>query len=128
MPKSRYFFELLSHFTSNELHAEKLREFTTAEGQEELYDYAFRPRRTCFEIMTDFSPLRVPVAYVLDLFPAMKWREFSIASIDPMQIDILVGVVTYKTKLKTPRHGVGTHYLASLAPNHPGNDNHQFMI
>jgi sulfite reductase alpha subunit-like flavoprotein len=65
-------------------------------------------------------PLCVPVAYVFDLFPAMTWREFSICSIAQEYIDILVGVVAYKTILKAPRRGVGTSYLASLIPGFPG--------
>ena len=38
----RYFFELLSHFTTSELEKEKLQEFCSAEGQVQLIaSYAF---------------------------------------------------------------------------------------
>jgi sulfite reductase alpha subunit-like flavoprotein len=43
-PKSRYFFELLSHFAVDPQHREKLAEFATAQGQEDLYAYVHRPR------------------------------------------------------------------------------------
>ena len=76
----RYFFELLSHFTTSELEKEKLQEFCSAEGQvlglfkvivqkkfkncsvyfydgnfcfyfqEELYSYCYRQKRTALEV------------------------------------------------------------------------------
>ena len=77
----RSFFELLKHFSSDEQHVEKFAEFCTSEGQEELWDYTTRPRRTIVEVVADFwSSLNIPLEYVLDVFPAMKARRFSIAS------------------------------------------------
>lgn len=116
-PRDRYFFELLSHFALDTVHQEKLREFCTAEGQEELYSYSNRPRRTSFEIMQDFQPLKIPLTYLLDLFPIMRPREFSISSAavhQPGVLSITMGVITYKTKMKLPRMGVCTHWLATL--------------
>lgn len=46
----RSFFEILSWFATNELEREKLVEFTTPEGQEELYSYCNRPRRNIIEV------------------------------------------------------------------------------
>lgn len=46
----RSFFELLSYFSTNELEREKLQEFSSAQGQEELYSYCNRPRRTTLEV------------------------------------------------------------------------------
>ena len=77
----RSFFEILKHFSSDEQHMEKFAEFCTSEGQEELWDYTTRPRRTIVEVLADFwSSLKIPMEYVLDVFPAMKPRRFSIAS------------------------------------------------
>eukprot|EP00095_Tigriopus_kingsejongensis_P005719 maker-scaffold616_size123561-snap-gene-0.18 protein:Tk05719 transcript:maker-scaffold616_size123561-snap-gene-0.18-mRNA-1 annotation:"hypothetical protein BRAFLDRAFT_122922" len=53
----RYFFELLSHFTQDEMEKEKLIEFTTAEGQQDLYDYCNRPRRNILEVLIRMSIL-----------------------------------------------------------------------
>ena len=44
------FFEILSWFAESELEKEKLEEFVTPEGQEELYSYCNRPRRTIIEV------------------------------------------------------------------------------
>lgn len=49
MPR-RSFFQLLSYFSTNELEREKLQEFSSAQGQEELYSYCNRPRRTTLEV------------------------------------------------------------------------------
>lgn len=117
VPRDRYFYDLLSHFVTNPLHKEKLIEWQTPEGQEDLYDYCYRPRRTALEILLDFQPLCVPVSYLYDLFPVMKEREFSIASSSvytPSRVAITMGIVRYRTKLKQERIGVGTQWLASL--------------
>ena len=77
----RSFFEMLKHFSSDPQHVEKFNEFCTLEGQQDLWDYTTRPRRTIVEVLADFwSSLKIPVEYVLDIFPAMKPRKFSIAS------------------------------------------------
>jgi sulfite reductase alpha subunit-like flavoprotein len=77
----RSFFEILKHFSTDPRHVEKFTEFGTSEGQEELWDYTTRPRRTIVEVLSDFwSSLKIPAEYVLDVFPVMRPRQFSIAS------------------------------------------------
>ncbi|PKU27842.1 nadph-dependent diflavin oxidoreductase 1 [Limosa lapponica baueri] len=78
----RSFFELLSYFSTNELEREKLQEFSSAQGQEELYSYCNRPRRTTLEALWDFphTTCAVPPDYLLDLIPRIRPRAFSIAS------------------------------------------------
>lgn len=46
----RSFFELLATFATNELEREKLSEFSSAQGQDELHAYCNRPRRTALEV------------------------------------------------------------------------------
>eukprot|EP00794_Sanderia_malayensis_P015807 gene15807-17400_t len=118
VPK-RYFFELLSFFTPSDMEKERLLEFSSAEGQEELYDYCFRPKRNYYEVLEDFpnAAANIPLEYFLDLFPAMKPRAFSIASAQishPNELHILMAVVNYKTKIQQPRLGVCSNWLASL--------------
>ncbi|KAJ3279796.1 NADPH-dependent diflavin oxidoreductase 1 [Borealophlyctis nickersoniae] len=115
----RYFFELLSFFTTDPQHAEKLKEFASAAGQDELYTYCYKPRRTTFEILQDFHSAKVPIKYLIDLIPEMRPRSFSIASSPtayPGQLHLTVAIVKYKTKLKAPRRGVCTKWLAQLKP------------
>ncbi|KAJ8379615.1 hypothetical protein SKAU_G00003930 [Synaphobranchus kaupii] len=117
----RSFFELLSCFATNELETEKLTEFCSAEGQDELFTYCNRPRRTAVEVLVDFphTTADITVDYLLDLFPEIQPRSFSIASsllAYPNRIHILIAVVQYKTILKKPRKGLCSTWLASLDP------------
>uniref|UniRef100_A0A8C9TV26 NADPH-dependent diflavin oxidoreductase 1 n=1 Tax=Scleropages formosus TaxID=113540 RepID=A0A8C9TV26_SCLFO len=116
----RSFFELLMSFATNELEAEKLAEFSSAQGQEELYSYCNRPRRTALEgvWLCRLWWLGI-VDYLLDLFPEIQPRSFSIASsllAHPNRIQILLAVVRYKTRLQKPRKGLCSTWLASLDP------------
>ncbi|KAI9142100.1 hypothetical protein BKA69DRAFT_1070073 [Paraphysoderma sedebokerense] len=114
----RYFFSLLSHFTDNNQHKYKLKEFASAEGQEDLYEYCYRPRRTTIEILKDFIGLKIPKEYIFDLFKDLKERQFSIASslkMHPRRIHLTVAIVKYKTKMFTPRTGVCTKWLAQVS-------------
>lgn len=115
----RSFFELLLTFATNELEREKLLEFSSAAGQDDLHNYCNRPRRTVLEVLADFphTTAEIKVDYLLDLFPEIQPRSFSIASslqAHPNRLQILVAVVRYKTKLYKPRQGLCSTWLASL--------------
>ncbi|KAJ7308071.1 hypothetical protein JRQ81_008576 [Phrynocephalus forsythii] len=117
----RSFFELACHFSTSDLEREKLQEFGSAQGQEELSAYCYRPRRTTLEVLGDFphTTCAIPCDYLLDLIPRIRPRAFSIASsmlVHPNRIDILVAVVHYKTLLSKPRRGLCSTWLASLEP------------
>ncbi|KAF8599889.1 riboflavin synthase domain-like protein [Ceratobasidium sp. AG-I] len=113
------FMELLSHFTTDQLETEKLREFCTPEGQDDLFDYTTRVRRTILEVLLEFRSAVIPKEYIADLFPELRPRQFSIASslsVHPSEIHLCIAIVSYKTKLRIPRKGVCTTWLAALQP------------
>lgn len=116
----RYFWEILAHFANSDLEREKFTEFTTAEGQQDLFDYVHRPRRTIVEILADFPRIaaNVPAQYVFDMIPVLQPRAFSIASSltsHPGEAHLLMAVVRYKTKLLVKsRAGVCSTWLAGL--------------
>ncbi|RKP08332.1 hypothetical protein THASP1DRAFT_15816 [Thamnocephalis sphaerospora] len=115
----RSFFEFAAHFTKDPEHAEKLREFNSAAGQDDLYAYCHRMRRTTFEVLQDFRSIEIPLDYLLDVFPLLRPRQFSIASsptMYPDRVHLLMGVVKYRTRLSTPRTGVCTRWIAQLDP------------
>ncbi|XP_060697241.1 NADPH-dependent diflavin oxidoreductase 1 [Hemiscyllium ocellatum] len=117
----RSFFDLLSYFSPDEMEREKLKEFSSAEGQDELYSYCNRLRRTTLEILYDFphTTSAIPADYLFDLIPEIRPRAFSIASSQlayPSQIQILMAVVRYRTKLKKPRCGLCSSWLGSQNP------------
>ncbi|ORZ09116.1 hypothetical protein BCR41DRAFT_309714 [Lobosporangium transversale] len=113
------FFQLLIYFTANEDEKEKLREFVSPAGQDELYSYCHRMRRTIFEVLKDFRDVKVPLDYILDLFPIIMPRSFSIASAPLVgelewKVDLCIAIVHYKTKLFKWRTGVCTRWLKAL--------------
>ncbi|TQN69663.1 NADPH-dependent diflavin oxidoreductase 1 [Colletotrichum shisoi] len=136
----RSFLKDMSYFSSDEHHRERLLEFTMREYTDEFYDYTTRPRRTILEVLEEFTSVRIPLARVLDMFPVMRGRDFSIASVhhsypdsppspDPSQpapvstpaaptrrtsVTLLVALVKYKTILRKIRQGLCSRYLESL--------------
>ena len=92
----RTFFQYLRYFSTDELETDKLDEFLSKEGavsiirnkclyaeqsmKDELYDYCFRVKRTIKEILSDFHHVVIPMAYIFDVFPPLRPRQFSVAS------------------------------------------------
>uniref|UniRef100_A0A182N6W8 NADPH-dependent diflavin oxidoreductase 1 n=1 Tax=Anopheles dirus TaxID=7168 RepID=A0A182N6W8_9DIPT len=118
IPRARA-FAVLAKNCPNELEREKLTEFSQYEGQEELFSYANRPRRTILEVLQDFphaTKSLTPEA-LFELFQPMKPRAFSIASaVESGRLQILVAVIEYRTKLSVPRRGLCSHWLKRLQP------------
>ncbi|XP_005408650.1 PREDICTED: NADPH-dependent diflavin oxidoreductase 1 isoform X2 [Chinchilla lanigera] len=117
----RSFFELLACLSPHELEREKLLELSSATGQEALCEYCSRPRRTILEVLCDFphSAGAIPPDYLLDLIPRIRPRAFSIASsllAHPNRLQILMAVVQYQTRLREPRRGLCSSWLASMDP------------
>jgi sulfite reductase alpha subunit-like flavoprotein len=118
----RYFFELLSHFATNELQALKLNQLASAEGQEELHDYARRAKRSFLDVMDDFDSARPPLNYLLDLFPKLQPRAFSISSshsCNPNQLTISMVVVRYRSQTNRLRRGVCSTWISQILPQPP---------
>ncbi|CAI6336944.1 unnamed protein product [Periconia digitata] len=122
----RSFFAQLAHFTTDEFQRDRLIEFTDPEYIDELYDYTTRPRRSILEVLQEFESVKVPWERLCSIVPAMRGRQFSIASADlPLtsalhtsqtSIDLLIAIVKYRTVIKKIRQGVCTRYIASLRP------------
>jgi len=111
----QYFFELMAQFATDDLESEKLQEFCTPEGQEDLIRYCNRPRRTILEVFEDFpkTTAMIPPQYLFDMIPAIKPRSFSIASPPSSEfIEILVAVVDYQTTIHARRKGLCSNWLA----------------
>lgn len=117
------FFEMLAELSNDEIEKEKLEEFLTVEGQEDLFNYCYRPRRTIVEIFYDFPKTCKSIKdleTLLDLIPSIKPRSFSIASspkVHKNKIQLLVAVVEYKTRLYETRKGTCSYWLSTLDPN-----------
>ncbi|KAI8826354.1 NADPH-dependent FMN and FAD containing oxidoreductase-like protein [Chytriomyces cf. hyalinus JEL632] len=120
----RYFFHLLSFFATDIMHAEKLQEFASMEGQEELFAYCYKLRRTTLEVLTDFHSCKgkIPYNYLFDLIPPMRARMYSIASAQTRDVkgavsgnlELCVGLLKYKTRMQKMREGVCSKFLEDL--------------
>ncbi len=123
VPKRSFIRELI-HFTQDERERERLDELNTPGNEQEFYDYTCRPRRTILELLRDFTQVKIPFDRVLDLFPVIRGREFSIgnggnslkeaAGINVLRAQILVALVEYKTIIRKPRQGLCSRYLKHL--------------
>lgn len=118
----RSFFATIAHFTQDQMHKDRLFEFTKPEYIDELYDYTTRPRRSILEVLQEFETVCIPWHWALDVLPELRGRQFSIASGGQLKygankgtrFELLVAIVKYKTVIKKIRQGVCTRYLAGL--------------
>jgi sulfite reductase alpha subunit-like flavoprotein len=124
IPK-RSFFECLWPFSDNDLERNKLRELASTEGQEEVYEYCIKLKRSILETLSDFPQTIKNIRFesLFDIIPPIKPRSFSIASassVHPNEIHLIVGVVSYKTDLRNSRgerklrKGLCSNYLANM--------------
>ncbi|CAG2162563.1 unnamed protein product [Oppiella nova] len=120
------FFDLFYRFSDNDLEKEKLKQFAQNSTSDDLYEYCNRPKRNILEVLTDFphTTARITFQYLFDLIPAINPRYFSIASsmnVYPNELHLLVAVVHYKTRLKDPRLGLCSNWLANQLPSKNSN-------
>jgi len=118
LPRARA-FEVLAYNCDNSLEKEKLQEFASFEGQQDLLSYVNRPRRTILEVLQDFphATSKLTLDMLFELFQVIKPRPFSIASsVLTNRLDLLVAVVEYQTRLKAPRKGLCSNWLKTLLP------------
>jgi sulfite reductase alpha subunit-like flavoprotein len=124
----RSFLKNISCFSDNDDHKERLLEFTMTEFLDEYFDYATRSRRSIIEVLEEFYSVRVPPQRILDVFPLIRGRDFSIANAGnpnpcsvadaaATRIQLLVALVKYRTILRKPREGLCSRYITHLPPN-----------
>lgn len=115
IPRRSFFANVWYFAKGSEREQERLLEFSTLEGLDDLYDYANRPRRSILETITEFDTLKIPIEYILDVLPVLRPRLFSIASpLNQQQVELAVAIVKYKTIIRKIRRGVCTRYIEGL--------------
>ena len=118
-PPRQYFFEVLSHFTSDEVEQERLEYFGSPEGAEELHRYCQGERRTVLEVLEDFPSASPPLERLLETVPRLQPRLFSISSGPsalPGAASLTVALVEYTTKYGLKRRGLCSAMLADKRP------------
>jgi len=116
------FFETFEQLSTDELEKEKLNDFLSPEGTEDLNNYCYRSKRTILEVFSDFPKTTNRITsldILIELIPSIKPRAFSIASnpfVHKNVIQLLVAVVEYKTRLHETRKGTCSYWLSTLEP------------
>lgn len=113
----RRFFQRLAPFATNDMEKDKLLEFASPEGNENMTQYAFREKRTILMCLRDFPSARPPLDHLIDMIPILKTRPFSIASSSSLhrgRIHVCSSIVRYKTPLRFLRVGVCSSFLLRL--------------
>lgn len=114
----RYFFEVMSFYTTDEREKERLQYFASAEGRDDLYNYNQKERKSVLEVLVDFPSVQMPFEWLVQLVPSLKPRAFSISSsplAHPAQVHLTVSVVSW-TRYKRTLKGLCSTWLASLTP------------
>ncbi|KAI9924480.1 hypothetical protein ASPWEDRAFT_125277 [Aspergillus wentii DTO 134E9] len=120
----RSFFSAIAHYTNDEMHKERLLEFTNPIYLDEFWDYTTRPRRSIMEVLHEFDSVKIPWQHATSVFPIFRGRQFSIASGGELKrsadggakFELLIAIVKYQTVIKKIREGVCTRYLSTLQP------------
>lgn len=116
IPRARA-FEVLARNCQNEMEKDRLSEFASFEGQQELISYANRPRKTIIEVLEDFpnATSKLTLSLLFELFQPIKPRPFSIcSSVLSNRLDLLIAVVEYQTRLQAPRRGLCSSWIKTL--------------
>lgn len=114
----RSFFRQAALLAKNDIHAQRLAYFASAEGVRDGMTYAKTEQHSCLEALRDFPSVRPPLDRLLELVPKLGPRHFSIASAPsahPQKIELLVALVEYETKLNVEKRGVCSAFLSSVA-------------
>lgn len=122
----RSMFSNIAHYTTDAMHKERLLDFTNPEYVDEFWDYTTRPRRSILEVLHEFDTVKIPWQHAASVLPALRGRQFSIASggelkrlgdgAEGTKFELLIAIVKYQTVIKKIREGVCTRYLAVLRP------------
>lgn len=124
VPK-RSFIQDISILAATPNEKERLQELLFPDNTMEFYDYTSRPRRTIIEVLRDFPSVKIPFDRIAGLLPLIRGREFSIASggadvkdseSKDLQLELLIGIVEYKTIIRKPRQGLCSRYVKFLEP------------
>lgn len=124
----RSFFASLLHFANSNTEDEvyqkdRLVELANPELIDELWDYTTRPKRTILEVLMDFTTLKIPFQYILQVLPVMRGRQFSIASGGDLtknpdgttRVQLLIAIADPPSPIIKwrRRYGVCTRYVAT---------------
>ena len=111
------FYEMLSEFATDEKQKTILRALGGSEGAVEFKRRAEVETVTFADILEEFPSAKPGISDLIRLVPAIKRREYSIASsqrVHPTSLHLLVVEVNWRDKKGRDRYGHSTRYLSQL--------------
>ena len=113
----RSFFRFLGRYATDEMHREKLEEFDSTAGQDELRRYCNKEKRTYAEVLLDFHTARPPLSELVSNIPRLQPRAFSVSSsslLHPGYLEVTAALVRFTTPWKRERTGVCSNFISLL--------------
>ena len=120
----RSFFAFLASYAVDPIQREKLLELCTKEGQQDLWRYCQKEKRTYGEVLEDFHSARPPLVELIAHIPRLAPRSFSISSasaLHPGHVDVTAALVQFTTPWKRKRVGVCSAFFG-LLPQSKGDE------
>ena len=120
----RSFFAFLASHATDPAQREKLMELCTKEGQEDLWRYCQKEKRTYGEVLEDFHSARPPLVDLIAHIPRLAPRSFSITSasaLHPQYAEVTAALVHFTTPWKRRRVGVCSAFF-DLLPQSKGEE------
>ena len=114
-PPNFYFIKALKFHTTG-IYREKIEEMTF----EDYYDYVIKEKREIYDILFDFKIKKIPLSIIINNYPFIRPRQYSISSCyssEKRKLEIVYNVVEYKTQFKREIKGICTNYLKNLKKN-----------
>ncbi|CAF9918354.1 MAG: hypothetical protein GOMPHAMPRED_001498 [Gomphillus americanus] len=115
----RQFYEALSEYATDAEEAKNLLTISQPAGAREFTRRAEVDTITYADILTEFPSAHPPFSELIRIIPALKRREYSIASCQkatPNSVHLMIVTVLWTDPRKRDRFGLATRYLNSLKP------------
>lgn len=116
---TRQFYEALSEHATDTNEAKNLLTISQPAGAREFTRRAEVDTITYADLLTEFPSAHLSISDLVKLIPALKRREYSIAScqkVTPTSVHLMIVTVLWTDPRQRNRYGLATRYLNALRP------------
>lgn len=120
----------IAEYTDNQEHKEFLKKLSssTDEGKHLYSDWIIKDCRSIVHVLEDLPSVKPPIDHLLELFPRLQARYYSISSspkLYPDSVHITAVLIEYETKSGRTNKGVATNWLKTKIPSENG---HKILV
>eukprot|EP00002_Diphylleia_rotans_P009972 TRINITY_DN2034_c0_g1_i1.p1 TRINITY_DN2034_c0_g1~~TRINITY_DN2034_c0_g1_i1.p1 ORF type:complete len:650 (+),score=150.17 TRINITY_DN2034_c0_g1_i1:45-1994(+) len=121
-PASKMMLQVLAHYATDAKEKDylKLLAGSSEESKAEYNKYIKKGIRNVLEVLEEHPSVQVPIEHILQVFPSLQCRYYSISSsnnLHPEALHITAVLVEYKAPTNRYKFGVCTKWLSELRPN-----------